>query len=376
MTSDEISTCDDCTRRHTFAPIDLIDDDVKAAGMSEASTLYGAVPEVSAPWQRWAVVQLTRGRGLDHVVSDMVSHGFSEASAYGTCIALADHPAVDVARESTERLAKLESVLNLRQKLRDLTTIGSEVEVRDGVSRTEFLEEYYSANLPVVLTDVTHDWSAIERWSPAHLAKVIGAEQVEVMTEREGDADFEVNSVRHISTMPFDEYVRYVTGSEWSNDRYLVANNHFLERPAAAPLWSDFQIDQRYFDPARTSGAVFLWFGPAGTVTPLHHDVVNVMLVQVYGRKLVRLISPLETHCVYNDVGVFSKVDPTAPDLDAFPRYAQVRPFHVLLEPGQALFIPVGWWHHVTALDTSMSLSFTNFHWVNNFNWTHPNLAR
>jgi ribosomal protein L16 Arg81 hydroxylase len=33
----------------------------------------------------------------------------------------------------------------------------------------------------------------------------------------------------------------------------------------------------------------------------------------------------------------------------------------VVLEPGQALFIPVGWWHHVRSLDVSISVSFTNF---------------
>src|SRR5581483_11277393 len=120
----------------------------------------------------------------------------------------------------------------------------------------------------------------------------------------------------------------------------------------------------------------FLWFGPGGTVTPLHHDVLNVMLVQVYGRKLVRLISPLESHCLYHDVGVYSKVDPTRPDAERFPRFSRVRPFNILLEPGQALFMPAGWWHHVTALDTSISLSFSNFRWVNDFTWAHPNIVR
>ncbi len=32
-----------------------------------------------------------------------------------------------------------------------------------------------------------------------------------------------------------------------------------------------------------------------------------------------------------------------------------------VVEPGELLFIPVGWWHAVRSLDVSMSLSFTNF---------------
>lgn len=43
----------------------------------------------------------------------------------------------------------------------------------------------------------------------------------------------------------------------------------------------------------------------------------------------------------------------------------------VLLEaeigPGDALFIPVGWWHHVVSLDASCSVLFTNFAWPNDF---------
>jgi mannose-6-phosphate isomerase-like protein (cupin superfamily) len=42
--------------------------------------------------------------------------------------------------------------------------------------------------------------------------------------------------------------------------------------------------------------------------------------------------------------------------------------------PGQALFIPVGWWHCVEALETSISMSFTNFVWPNTYTWHHPDL--
>jgi hypothetical protein len=355
--------CDDGGTRHAFAP----------ASVAVIEEPAEAIPYT---WQRWAVAQLVGGRGVEDVIADMVSHGLSEESSYAACLDLAAHPAVEVARWSAERLAKLESVLSMRQKLRDLTPVGSEVERRSGLSGQEFLEDYYSANLPVILTDMADEWPAVNVWSPSYLARSIGAEPVEVMTDRDSDEQFEVNSNLHRSTMPFDQYVEHVTAAAWSNDEYLVANNHLLEKPAAAGLWSDFTIDERYLDPKRTNGSVFLWFGPAGTVTPLHHDVASVLFVQVYGRKLIRLRSPLETHCVYNDVGVYSQVDAAQPDLDAHPLFARTRPFNVLLEPGQALLIPVGWWHHVTALDTSISLSFTNFHWPNAFEWRHPHIVR
>ncbi len=44
----------------------------------------------------------------------------------------------------------------------------------------------------------------------------------------------------------------------------------------------------------------------------------------------------------------------------------------VVLAPGEMLFIPVGWWHHVRALSLSINLAFTNFVRNNSFDWFRP----
>jgi ribosomal protein L16 Arg81 hydroxylase len=43
-----------------------------------------------------------------------------------------------------------------------------------------------------------------------------------------------------------------------------------------------------------------------------------------------------------------------------------------VLEPGEILFLPVGWWHYVEALDISVTLASTNFHWQNDFYTNYP----
>ena len=175
--------------------------------------------------------------------------------------------------------------------------------------------------------------------------------------------------------MPFDEYVAKIESEGRSNDTYLVANNKLLATEAALPLWDDFSLDERYLGPDPNRTHAFLWFGPAGTVTPLHHDSVNVLFNQIDGWKHFILIPSLEIHRVYNNLAVYSAVDPLNPDLEQFPLFADAQQLHLDVGPGQTLFIPAGWWHHVEATEASISISFTNFAFSNDIEWSNPDFA-
>jgi uncharacterized protein YjlB len=72
---------------------------------------------------------------------------------------------------------------------------------------------------------------------------------------------------------------------------------------------------------------------------------------------------------------VFSRVrDVAAPDLDrgAFPLIEGAKFHEIVLTAGDALFIPIGWWHQVTSLDFSVSATYTNFKWPNDGSQDHP----
>jgi ribosomal protein L16 Arg81 hydroxylase len=116
------------------------------------------------------------------------------------------------------------------------------------------------------------------------------------------------------------------------------------------------------------------WIGPAGSFTPLHHDLTNNFLCQLVGRKHVKLVPPSETPKLYNDRHVFSAVgDLDAADLASrFPLAASARFYDLVLQPGEILFIPVGWWHQVRALDFSVSMTCTNFIWPNDAHGSFP----
>ena len=85
------------------------------------------------------------------------------------------------------------------------------------------------------------------------------------------------------------------------------------------------------------------------------------------------MASPLDTPNLYNSLHVFSDIkDVTKAKFTDFPALESVNFIDFTLEAGDALFIPIGWWHQVTSLDFSVSATYTNFRWPN-IGWeTHP----
>lgn len=332
--------------------------------------------EVTDSWRRWIAENHLVGTSAQAILGVLVEQGLSASDARAELDRVRLDGNLAAADWMVQRLRKLESLLDAQQRVHSLDPSYAVVPRRAGLSSEEFLTEYYSANRPVVLTDVADRWSALERWTPEYLVDRIGDDLVEVMTTRERDPRYEENLDAHRSRMAFRDYVAMVEATAPTNDFYLVANNHFLDKPSTACLLPDIVQDERLLDSESSRGQMFFWYGPAGTVTPLHHDTSNVLLTQVRGSKRVRLVPALEAHRVYNDVAVYSPVDPERPDLERFPQFTDATTMTVTLGAGEALFIPVGWWHHVRSLEVSISVSFTNFRFPNSFEWSFPNIVR
>jgi hypothetical protein len=167
------------------------------------------------------------------------------------------------------------------------------------------------------------------------------------------------------------DYVDRVRGGGSTNDLYLVAHNNVLQHTELSALLEDVAPDEAIFDPDQARCAS-LWFGPAGTVTPLHHDTTNILFCQIYGRKRVRLVAPAETALLREARGFYAGVDCDHPRFGEDPELAQVLVKDVELVAGEALFIPAGWWHRVTALEVSINLSLLGFRRHNDFDWYRP----
>jgi hypothetical protein len=135
-----------------------------------------------------------------------------------------------------------------------------------------------------------------------------------------------------------------------------------------------------------------LFLGPAGVTTRLHADAGDAhgWLAQLWGAKLfvlyppgdaphlrllpqeVRaparaelavsvLFAPEKTLTTSRAVSSFqletaqSEVEPLAPPGDARAAGPQARPHVALLQPGEAIIVPCGWWHYAAAVSPSLT---------------------
>lgn len=293
------------------------------------------------------------------MIEFMTQNGVDKQVAIKEVSLAAAHPYVEAGVEKAQGLQNLESLLNIYRALDALSASGS-VERRRDVSREEFLRDYYSRNRPVILTGLMQNWKAPSLWTPEYLKARYGSETVEITAERDSDPMYEFNIENHNRKVLFSDYVDMVTDRGESNDYYLIARNHVLEQKGMIGLLEDIEAFPEYLN-AKTPENIRLWFGPAGAVSQLHCDTTNVLMAQVYGRKRIKLIPSNQLHLVYSLRGTYSQVDCENPDYEKYPLFKNATTIELLLEPGEVLFLPVGWWHHVRALDISISLSMVDF---------------
>ncbi|MDC7675580.1 cupin-like domain-containing protein [Asticcacaulis machinosus] len=125
-----------------------------------------------------------------------------------------------------------------------------------------------------------------------------------------------------------------------------------------------------------------LWIGNRTRVAT-HFDVADNLAVVLAGRRQFTLFPPDQVANLYVGPLDFtpagqpvSLADPTQPDYDTFPRFknAMNAAMSCKLEPGDAIYIPSPWWHHVEAMTGVNTL--INYWWRdypaecgNPFNW-------
>ncbi|KAL8851930.1 MAG: hypothetical protein Q9221_003141 [Calogaya cf. arnoldii] len=248
-------------------------------------------------------------------------------------------------------------------------------------------ETHMKTAQPLLIKEALDHWPAMHErpWSsPAYLLdKTLGGRRLIPVEIGRSYTDDDWGQ----SIITFKDFMqRYMMQDFADPDKlgYLAQHDLFAQIPS---LRNDIAIPDYCYTlppPLKTSGSTIAgkspplqldepllnaWFGPAGTVSPLHTDPYHNILCQVAGKKYIRLYSPDETGKLYPkgvegggvDMSNTSEVDAEAA-LDKIeadhPLFRQAEYVETILTEGECLYIPVGWWHYVRSLSVSFSVSF------------------
>lgn len=143
-------------------------------------------------------------------------------------------------------------------------------------------------------------------------------------------------------------------------------------------LWHDFYFSEPLTElPAEVGGLMpypfrcneytwfkgRLWLAGDKSRTPLHRDIPHNLLFVTQGEKDVMLVRPGDSRKVYSNrlfskAPNFAQVDVRRPDMQKFPRLADLEVVRVRVAAGEILYIPPFWWHDIINVGKVTSINF------------------
>lgn len=230
------------------------------------------------------------------------------------------------------------------------------------VTRSEFSAGFFEKDQPAIITDALNDWPIAERWTPAYLAGVAQTQRVTLSTSSDGRYRFDPShdgAKSHAfdtAEVDFGAAAARMLEDDGGDHIYVMQQSI----PDVLPELLDNLVVPEWI--AGQHPAINLWFGRR-TTTQLHFDYSNNFFAQLYGAKQFTLFAPDDSTRLYpyhhaTATAHISYVDLNAPDLARYPEFAQATPVQFTIHPGELLYMPAFWWHHVQAADVAVSVNF------------------
>jgi len=219
---------------------------------------------------------------------------------------------------------------------------------RDGAAG---LARHIAGHEPALIEDFAAGWPALETWNPPDLSRRFGDRSVRVYDASFGQPG--PGYMGSVDTMPFARFLDDVLhhGRDLRMFLYNIARQipELVDDIAPPPVGVSFS---RRF--------IFTFFGCRGATTPLHYDIDMgcVFHTVIRGRRRIRLFSPDQSIALYrHPFTVRSYIDLDRPNDHAHPalRFSNGREF--VMEAGQTLFMPPGWWHEFHYLEPGIGVS-------------------
>ncbi|WP_186237718.1 cupin-like domain-containing protein [Burkholderia gladioli] len=244
------------------------------------------------------------------------------------------------------------------------------------LSEQAFISRYLTTNQPVIVVGEMDTWGIYQEPALQYFATKCGDEQVQVYDNLFGLIDvcslraYLLASKESQDAGSLPGYVRWYAQFRdvdfvWSDPAFSMIEREWAH-PSFLPKSSYCLPPSRKGQEIDVTRDAFpykgIFISSAGCRTRLHRDPIGTQAIicQLQGTKRVTLYSPDAASKLECDGAFF---DPMNPDKQMFPMGEHARPEgEIVLQPGEILFIPDGWYHDVLTLTASVSITWNFVH--------------
>jgi hypothetical protein len=215
---------------------------------------------------------------------------------------------------------------------------------------------FRKAGLPTLLEGLIDKQASCAAWSLPRLRERFADRVISVLPTEAGRVSSDVRKGVSFEALRFGEYIDRLE-RDGRPEAYLVTPGDTW-----LPELNEDLLPPEYCRDAAWRVSRF-WLSAPQTSSPLHRDVAENLFLQLAGRKRFYLYAPAASPWLYSNplrsaLPNYSRFDPEQPDYERFPLSRKVQPLEVILEPGDAFYLPSRWWHQVRSLELSVSFNF------------------
>ena len=234
------------------------------------------------------------------------------------------------------------------------------VDIVNDISPEAFKQKYYEPQVPVVIKNMAKKWPAYTKWNWEYFKSIVGDKEVGIYNNVKSDAYTPINKADDYTT--FGKYIDMISNgpAAWRIFLFNIFNH-------APQITKDFAWPDAYMK-GFVKRVPMLFVGGQGSITHMHFDIdlSHILHTQFAGRKRVLLFPYNEQYKLYRkpfevlSIADFSNYyDPEKSKIDTskFPAIEFARGFDIILEHGDTLFMPGGYWHHMEYLDSGFAMS-------------------
>lgn len=221
------------------------------------------------------------------------------------------------------------------------------------ISKEDFIRDYVQPQKPVVIERLIDDWPAYTKWNLEYIRKVAGDKTVPLYDNRPISSKYKFNEPHEKMKMS-----KYIDLLKSGPTHYRIFLYHLMKEVPS--LQKDFKfpdVGLRFL-----KQLPMLFFGGENSKVFMHYDIdyANILHFHFHGKKQCILFPPSESKHLYKVPHALiarEDINFNDPDFNKFPVLKKAKGYITELNHGETLYMPEGYWHHMTYLTAGFSMS-------------------